>query len=87
MASACRPVFETSADAFDEDLAREERVTLVVQVDGKGRDRLAVAADAGEDDCRELALSSEKVRRSIDGREVRQVIVRPPRLVNVVTAR
>jgi leucyl-tRNA synthetase len=73
--------------AFDEELAREERVTLVVQVDGKVRDRIEVAPDAGEDDCRELALASEKVARSIDGREVRQVIVRPPRLVNVVTAR
>ena len=73
--------------AFDEELAREERVTLVVQVDGKVRDRIEVAPDAGEEDCRELALASEKVARSIDGREVRQVIVRPPRLVNVVTAR
>jgi leucyl-tRNA synthetase len=73
--------------AFDEELAREERVTLVVQVDGKVRDRIEVAPDAGEDDCRELALASEKVARSIDGREVRQVIVRPPRLVNVVTTR
>jgi leucyl-tRNA synthetase len=73
--------------AFDEELAREERVTLVVQVDGKVRDRIEVAPDAGEEDCRELALASEKVARSIDGREVRQVIVRPPRLVNVVTGR
>ena len=80
-------VHTSSWPAFDEELAREERVTLVVQVDGKVRDRLEVEADAGEDDCRDLALASEKVKRSIDGREVRQVIVRPPRLVNVVTAR
>jgi leucyl-tRNA synthetase len=72
---------------FDEELAREERVTLVVQVDGKVRDRMEVSPDAGEGECRELALASEKVQRSIDGREVRKVIVRPPRLVNVVTAR
>jgi leucyl-tRNA synthetase len=80
-------VHTSSWPTFDEELAREERVTLVVQVDGKVRDRMEVDPDAGEDDCRELALASEKVRRSIDGREVRQVIVRPPRLVNVVTAR
>jgi leucyl-tRNA synthetase len=80
-------VHSSSWPAFDEELAREERVTLVVQVDGKVRDRIEVDPETGEDDCRELALASEKVKRSIDGREVRQVIVRPPRLVNVVTAR
>jgi leucyl-tRNA synthetase len=73
--------------AFDETLAREELVTLVVQVDGKVRDRIEVAADADEETCRELALASEKARRAIDGRELFQVIVREPRLVNLVTSR
>ncbi len=73
--------------SFDADLAREERVTLVVQVDGKVRDRLDVDPGASEDEVREAALASENARRAIDGREVAQVIVRPPRLVNVVTAR
>jgi leucyl-tRNA synthetase len=67
-------------------LAREERVTLVVQVDGKVRDRIEVEADAGDDACREVALGSEKVRRALDGRDVGTVIVRAPRLVNLVTA-
>jgi leucyl-tRNA synthetase len=71
---------------FDERLAREERVTLVVQVDGKVRDRIEVGADADEETCRELALASEKARRAIDGRELVQVIVREPRLVNLVTS-
>jgi len=72
--------------AYDEDLAREERVTMVVQVDGKVRDRIEVEAAVSEEVCRELALASERAIRAIDGREVRQVVVRPPRLVNVVTA-
>jgi len=72
--------------SFNSSLAREERVVLVVQVDGKVRDRIEVDADTDEAACRELALSSEKIRRVLDGREVRQVVVRPPRLVNVVTA-
>ncbi|HJU57308.1 MAG TPA: leucine--tRNA ligase [Actinomycetota bacterium] len=80
-------VHTESWPTFDEELAREERVTLVVQVDGKVRDRIDVAPDVGEDECRELALSSGKVGRALDGRDVQQVIVRPPRLVNVVTAR
>ena len=71
--------------SFDEALAREDRVTLVVQVDGKVRDRIEVEADAGPETCQELALGSEKVRRALDGREVGNVIVRAPRLVNLVT--
>jgi leucyl-tRNA synthetase len=72
---------------FDEELARDELVTLVVQVDGKVRDRIEVEADAGPETCRELALGSEKTRRALDGREIAKVIVREPRLVNLVTAR
>ncbi len=70
---------------FDADLARQERVTLVVQVDGKVRDRIEVPADASGDRCRELAMASANARRATGGREVRQVVVRPPRLVNLVT--
>jgi leucyl-tRNA synthetase len=73
--------------AFDPEIARLERVTLVVQVDGKVRDRIEVDADATEEACREVALASPNARRAIDGRPVANVVVRPPRLVNVVTAR
>jgi leucyl-tRNA synthetase len=72
--------------AHDEALARLERVTMVVQVDGKVRDRIEVEADASDKACRELALASDKTVRAIDGREIRQVVVRPPKLVNVVTS-
>ena len=72
---------------FDPELAREETVVLVIQVDGKVRDRIEVEADASEERCRELAEASENARRAIGGREIRQVVVRPPRLVNLVTAR
>ena len=73
--------------SFDEALARDETVTLVVQVDGKVRDRIEVDSDAGEEACRELALASDKARHALDGREIVKVIVRAPRLVNLVTAR
>jgi leucyl-tRNA synthetase len=71
--------------ASDPALARQERVTLVVQVDGKVRDRLEVDADADEEACRELAMASENARRTIGDRLIRTVIVRAPRLVNIVT--
>jgi leucyl-tRNA synthetase len=50
------------------------------------RDRIEVAADTPEERCRELALASDNALRAIDGREVRQVVVRAPRLVNLVTS-
>jgi leucyl-tRNA synthetase len=71
---------------YDPELAREETATLVVQVDGKVRDRLQVSADASEDACRELALSSEAAGRAIGARRVSRVVVRPPRLANIVTS-
>jgi leucyl-tRNA synthetase len=60
-------------------------VTLVLQVDGKVRDRVEVDADASEEACRTLALASEGVRRAVGDRLIAQVVVRPPKLVNVVT--
>jgi len=62
----------------------EETVTCVVQVAGKVRDRLEVAADIDEAALRELALGSAAAQRALAGRDVRTVVVRAPRLVNVV---
>ena len=64
-------------------LVREE-VTCVVQVAGKVRGRLTVAPEVGEDELRELALADLGVQRALAGREVARVIVRAPKLVNVV---
>ena len=69
----------------DEELAREERVTLVVQVDGKVRDTIEVNVAVSEEEAERLARESEKVRRTLGDRRVVRVIVRPPRLVNLVT--
>ncbi len=70
----------------DPALLVEETVTCVVQVDGKVRDRLEVPANIGEDKLRELALAAPGVDRALAGRGVRTVIVRAPKLVNVVSA-
>ena len=61
----------------------EDSVTLVVQVNGKVRDRIEVPTDAGEEACVAAALASEKVQAHLDG-EPRKVIARPPKLVNIV---
>ena len=70
---------------YDPDIAKAEEVVLVVQVDGKVRDRLTVAAGVSEDAARSAALASEKVQERLRGREVVKVIVVPGRLVSIVT--
>jgi leucyl-tRNA synthetase len=80
-------VHRSSWPGFDPELARAETVTLVVQVDGKVRDRVEVSPDADEETCRELAMRSQNARRAVGDREIRTLVVRPPRLVNVVTVR
>ncbi|WP_163544878.1 leucine--tRNA ligase [Occultella kanbiaonis] len=70
----------------DEALLVAETVTCVVQVQGKVRDRLEVAPSIGEDELQELALAAPAVQRALDGRGIRKVIVRAPKLVNIVPA-
>jgi leucyl-tRNA synthetase len=59
---------------YDADKAAEEMVTLVVQVNGKVRDRLQVPADIGEEDAKKLALESEGVRRMLNGGQPKKLI-------------
>jgi leucyl-tRNA synthetase len=68
----------------DPALLVEDLVTCVVQVGGKVRDRLEVSPEIGEGDLRDLALAAPGVSRALAGRGVRTVIVRAPKLVNIV---
>ena len=68
----------------DEALLVQESVTAVVQIQGKVRARLEVSPGISEDDLEAAALADETVRRALDGRPVRKVIVRAPKLVNIV---
>jgi len=77
-------VHQQSWPQFDPDLAAEEVITLVVQVNGKVRARLEVPADITEEAARETALSDENVQRYVEGKEIRKVVYVPGRLVNVV---
>ncbi len=69
---------------YDPLLAKSEEITLVVQVNGKVRDRIKVSADISEEDMRKKALDSEKVRRHIANRQIRKVVIVPGKLVNIV---
>jgi leucyl-tRNA synthetase len=78
-------VHVSSWPSFDPSLVVEDTVTMVVQVDGKVRDKLQVPADLDEAAALERARGSAGARRALEGRPVRREIARPPRLVNFVT--
>ena len=69
----------------DESLLVQNTVTAIAQVDGKLRDKFEVSVDISESELRELALGSETVRRAIGDRQLANVIVRAPKLVNIAT--
>ena len=69
---------------WDEAVAAEETITLVVQVNGKVRDRLQVPAGISAEEAKERALTSEGAQRHTAGKEVIKVIYAPGRLVNIV---
>ena len=69
----------------DSTLLVQDTVVAVAQVDGKFRDRFEVSVDISEAELREVALGSENVQRALVGREVTNVIVRAPKLVNIAT--
>jgi leucyl-tRNA synthetase len=69
---------------LEEHLLVEDSVTCVVQVAGKVKARLEVPPSIGEDELRALALADPSVESALEGRAAGKVIVRPPKLVNVV---
>jgi leucyl-tRNA synthetase len=76
-------VHEQAWPTHDPSMLAVDQVTMVVQVNGKVRDRIDVAPDISEDVARDLALASEHVRPYLSG-EPKKVIVRTPKLVNIV---
>ena len=77
-------VHEQAWPGYEEALIQAQEITLVVQVNGKLRDRIDAPADISEAAARELALSSARVRPHLEGKELRKSIYVPGRLVNLV---
>jgi leucyl-tRNA synthetase len=77
-------VHEQAWPGYEETLIQAQEITLIVQVNGKLRDRIDAPADISEAAARELALSSARVRPHLEGKELRKSIYVPGRLVNLV---
>ena len=69
---------------WNEELARDEEATLVVQVNGKLRDRITVPLSITEAEAKSLAMASQRVKAHLEGRELLKTIYVPGRLVNLV---
>ena len=69
---------------WDEDLAADEVITLVVQVNGRVRDKIEVPASISEDEAKTLAQESQRVAPHIEGKQINKIIYVPGKLVNIV---
>ena len=69
---------------MDEEAAREDEIDLIVQINGKLRDKISVSAGISKEDAEKVALASETIQKFLDGKTPRKVIVVQGRLVNIV---
>jgi len=69
---------------WDEALAKEEEITLVVQVNGKLRDRITAPASLTEEEAKQLALERQRVKPYLEGKKITKMIYVPAKLINLV---
>jgi leucyl-tRNA synthetase len=77
-------IFKQKWPDYNPELAKDETIELVIQVNGKVRDNIEVSAEIGEDEAKDLAVKSEKVKKWIDGKEIVKIIFVKGKLVNIV---
>ena len=80
-------IHNESFPSWDETLVIEEEFTLVVQINGKVRDKVTAPVSITESEAHELVLSRERVQSHINGRELKQVVYIPGRLINIVVSK
>jgi leucyl-tRNA synthetase len=77
-------IFKESWPKYDPKLIKDEEVELVIQVNGKLRDRIKVNADIEEEEAKKLVMESEKIKNNIRGKEIKKVIFVKGKLINIV---
>ncbi len=78
------PIWETTWPVVDESAAKEDVITIAVQVNGKLRGKIDVPAGANKEDVQKLAVGESNVARYISGKDIKKVIYVPNRLMNIV---
>jgi leucyl-tRNA synthetase len=69
---------------YDREAIVEEEVLIVIQVNGRLRDRMTMPASYGEEEVKAWALKSERIQKLVEGKQIRRVILVPKKLVNIV---
>lgn len=77
-------IHQESWPQADKSKIKSETATLIVQINGKLKDRIEVASDLTEEEIRNLALASERVKELLNEQKPKRIIVRPPSLINIV---
>jgi leucyl-tRNA synthetase len=75
---------EVNWPEFDLEIAKDEEITVVIQVSGKVRSRLQTTPDAADEEIKEKALADQKVQKFIGGKSIRKIIVIKNKLINIV---
>ncbi len=77
-------IIKRSWPEYDPEAILKEEILIVIQINGKLRDRIMVPASSGEEEIKRLALKSERIKRYIEGKEIKKVIFVPQKLINIV---
>jgi len=77
-------IHKQSWPQYDKKLVKDEMITLVVQVNGKVRDKIEAEADISEDKAKELAISSQNVKKWVQNKEIKKIVFVQGRLINIV---
>jgi len=79
-----KSIFFEKWPKYDKKLIREEIITLIVQVNGKVRDKMEIDASVSEAEAKKLTLERGKVKKWIEGKEIKKIIFVPGKLINIV---
>jgi len=77
-------IFESVWPEYNAELAKDEEITVAVQINGKLRDTLVVSADITEESVKEAAMNSEKIQKWLEGKEPKKVIYVKGKLISIV---
>lgn len=78
-------IFRKEWPKYDPELVKEETFELVIQINGKARDKVEVSVEISRQGAKAVALKRDKVKKWLEGKEIKKVIFVPRRLINIVT--
>ena len=78
-------IFSETWPSYDEDAAKEEEITLIVQIDGKLRKKLTIPVELSKSKLEKIALEDKRIMEFLSGKKIKKTIVVPGKLVNIVT--